>query len=176
MMTMDQIADNAPLEAEAVPLPESELPEILEPDLDQVSAPKMTIAELGNHVLLVQSLQAELAYAQGLNAGMKENVEKLKAQNKELQEQLAWKENLNKALNDRLRHLEEQNCDLTAALKHQDDHVRGLSRRNVELSGIEADYNREQAHKATHWALLLAVGGVLGWAAALILARVLGWF
>jgi hypothetical protein len=129
--------ENAPLHMDFVEsgiLPESGLPEILEPDLDGVRDLKM--------------LKAELAYAQGLNAGMKENVEKLKGQNEELKKDLAY----------------------------QHDDNRQLRKRIANLIWVEETYNREQAHKPTDWFLLLALGGVLGWAAALIVSRVLGWF
>jgi len=125
-MSLDQMTENAPL-------PESELPEILAPDFEGVRDLKM--------------LKAELAYAQGLTIGMKENVEKLKGQNEELEKDLDFMRNRNHKLCEHIGH----------------------------LIWLEAAYNREQAHKGTDWFLLLMLGGVLGWASAFIVARLLGW-
>lgn len=78
---------------------------------------------------------------------MQSEIRAFKLKINQLKDQLDWKENVNKALNDQLRYLE----------------------------SIEARYKREQAHKGTDWALLLAFGGVLGWGLALVVMRFFQW-
>ena len=123
MMSLDQMTENAPL-------PESELPEILEPDLDQEMVPKVAL----------QSLQSEYT-----------------------------------RLDKRFWERYEQNTKLKKDLASLHDENRELRKRIANLIWVEESYNREQAHKATDWFLLLMLGGVLGWASAFIVARLLGW-
>lgn len=137
MMNLDQMTENAPL-------PESELPEILEPDLDQKMVPKALLsAYLVKNSRLTN--RNEVLYQQ--NAELTENVKRLEQRNEELKKDLDFMRNRNHKLCEHIGH----------------------------LNWLEDAYNREQAHKGTDWFLLLMLGGVLGWASAFIVARMLGW-
>jgi hypothetical protein len=137
MMNLDQMTENAPL-------PESELPEILEPDLDQEMVPKaMLLAYLAQNSRLTN--RNEALYQQ--NTKLKENAERLEQRNEEFKEHLT----------------------------NFHDENRELRKRIDNLIWVKEAYNREQAHKATDWFLLLMLGAVLFLPPAFIVARLLGW-